>query len=483
MNFSYLTFSDGAKFALIAKNLINGNGFVTDFSFWGTNLFATNGIPALLPYLINIFFRIFGVNDFAVISFSFTFYIFLAISVFLLANKMFNKYVGVLSSLAVIFNYDYFRYALSGASETLFAFEIILTTYLLSFKKFWINVLGGLVIVAMYFSRPQAFIFILGLIFYWLINRFGFKKGSIYFLGIGFVGFLIDKLVIYPLSFKYGFLNPVFARGLQSILTYSSSSAVSDALRGSQSSTLGLIDVFKKVFYNLYNFYKFTPQIINPYLFLLFVIGLFKRGSKEFKVYSLFVTLATVLVTALTIPFYRYIHPVIPLIYIIGIGTLFEVLDVKLKNLIFVFLVIFFCFGQTLGIILLDSRFENKLHNLDKPPLHVILSEKIKLDTKKTDVIVTNLDTWGSWYGMRKTVWFPLEPEMVLNKNFDAIYLTSYKIDDANYYMGDNWRKIFMNADKKDVLSGYKLYKKYTVNKNENYENEEASAILFIKDE
>jgi 4-amino-4-deoxy-L-arabinose transferase-like glycosyltransferase len=98
MNFNYLTFSDGAKFALIARNLVSGNGFATDFSFWGTNLFATNGIPALLPYLIIIFFKIFGVNDLAVIAFSFTFYILLVILVFLLASKMFNRIVGLLSA-------------------------------------------------------------------------------------------------------------------------------------------------------------------------------------------------------------------------------------------------------------------------------------------------------------------------------------------------------------------------------------------------
>jgi len=35
----FINFSDGAKFALIARNLVFGKGFVTDFSFWGNSLF------------------------------------------------------------------------------------------------------------------------------------------------------------------------------------------------------------------------------------------------------------------------------------------------------------------------------------------------------------------------------------------------------------------------------------------------------------
>ena len=50
----WLTFSDAAKYALVAKNLVLSNGFVTDFSFWGSSFFSTGGIPRLLPYIIVI---------------------------------------------------------------------------------------------------------------------------------------------------------------------------------------------------------------------------------------------------------------------------------------------------------------------------------------------------------------------------------------------------------------------------------------------
>lgn len=467
---NFLSFSDGAKFALVAKNIFEGQGFTTTFSFWGNPLFATNGIPYLVPYLMSIFFKIFGATDFGVKAFSTFFFILLIISVFLLGRKLFNNVAGILAALTIGFNHDFINYSQSGASETLFAFEIVFGVYLLSFKKLWVNILGFVVVIAMYFSKPQAFIFMAGMILFWLINRFDLKRGVFYFFGATIIG-----LFILPLT-------PIIGRGMQSILTYSPNSAVSDALRGAPSSTLGLNDILKKVFYNLYNFYKLMPQILNPYLFALFIIGIFKKESNKlintFKISSVFLLLITLLVTALTIPFFRYIHPAVPLIYLLAIGTLVSLFTNKI---IVTSLVLFFAVGQTMGILFLDSRFEKNIHNFNKPPVYVVLAEKLKEDTKNSEIIVTNLDTWGSWYGSRKTVWFPLEPKMLEGGSFDAIYLTDYKIDDKNYYMGKLWREIFENPEKQKILTDYKFAKEYKINASENYEREDARAVLLIK--
>ncbi|OGM78095.1 hypothetical protein A2375_01245 [Candidatus Woesebacteria bacterium RIFOXYB1_FULL_31_120] len=491
INNIYLHFSDGAKFAIIAKKLALGNGFSTDFSFWGEGFFSTSGIPVFIPYLMSLFMNIFGTNDFSVLAFSFTFYLLLSLVVFLLGRKIFNPFVGLLSSLVVLLNLNFIGYATSGASEPFFAFEIVLATYLLVLRKRWTTFLFFLVMGLMYFSRPQAFIFIAGLIFLWLILKFSFKKALVYFFGLGVIGLLFDKLVLYPLSFKFP-VTPIFMRGMQSILTYSSFNAVSDGLRGGTVSSLTIIDVFKKVFYNLYNFYKALPEIANSYLWGLFFVGLFTWGKDKlqnnFKISAIFMTLVTFLITALTIPFYRYIHPVIPFVYIIAIATLFEIVSklankkhVKLISLILVFI---FCIGQTLGVIFLDSRFKVKTINKNKPPVYAVLSYKLKEITDPSDIILTNLDTWGSWYGERKTVWFPLEPSMIIPvmDKIDAIYLTSYLIDDENYYMGINWREMFNNPKTQTVLKNFKFVGEYTFKAEDNYQRQDAKAVLFIKD-
>ena len=489
----FLTFSDGAKFALVAKNLFLGNGFATDFSFWGGNLFATGGISRLVPYSILPFFKLFGVGDFAVIASSFFYYLLLVGIIFLLGRKLFGSLVGALSALVVLANLNFINYATSGASEPLFTFLMVLSAYFLILRKRWATATSFVVMAAMYFSRPQAVIFIAGLILFWLILRFGLKKASIYFLGLGALGYLIDKFIIYPLSFKYP-LTPVFARGIQGILTYSSNTAVSDALRGAVSSTLTTFDVFKKVFYNLYNFYKLLPQIISPYLAAFFVLGLFiKEKTKEasaLKAASVFMVVVTFLVTALTIPFFRYLHPVVPLVYLFATATLVWIVGKMVKKrlvaVVSTLLIVFLVVGQTLGVIFLDSRFKAARTNKGKPPVYVVLSRVLKENTPPDSIIVTNLDTWGSWYGERKTIWYPLKPEQLrgLENKVDAIYLTSYLIDDENYYMGPEWRQIFESPKSREdefIAKNYRFVGEFKVSAEDTYEKQEARAILLIK--
>lgn len=493
---NFLHFSDAAKFALIARNLAEGNGYITDFSFWGNPFFSTGGIPRLLPYIISIFFKAFGVNDFAVIAFSLTFFILTVLAVYLLADKLYGKLVGILSAVVVALNLDLINYAFSGASETLFIFEIVLGAYFITLKKKWSSALGVLVLATMYFTRPQAFVFIGALFLFWLLVNFGIKKGIYYFLGLSVFAYFFDRLVLYPLSFKLP-ITSVFGRGFGTIFTYSSKAAVSDSLRGGVVSTLGLTDVVKKVFYNLYNFYKAIPEIFNPYIFGLFLIGLFTKAKSKleqsFRLTSVFAILLTFLITALSIPFYRYLHPVLPLVSILGVAAIVDIFkNHKQKVILSIFLILFFVVGQTLGHFVLDSRFENKLVNKDKPPVYALLSYKLKEFTNKEDIVLTNLDTWGSWYGERKTVWYPLTVAQFVPEidKFDAIYLTSYKKDDDNYYMGEDWRLIYANPDSEKawvcegcekITEQFDLKQVFVIPESETYENEEGIGVLLVR--
>jgi hypothetical protein len=527
----FLTFSDAAKFADVAKNLFQGRGFGSDFTFFSTSvfdqfrnlLFSALGVLPVMPFSIVAFFKIFGINDFAVIATSFFYFLLTLIFIFLLARKVFkSNLVGTLSTLAVGFNYDLIHYAAVGASESPFIFEIVAGAYFLSLKKRWATILAFVFMILLYFTRPQAFVYITGLILYYLLDRLKIKSTLIIFGAAVLLGILVDRFVLAPLNGK-DFIYSIISRGQVAVGQNLQGNAVSDSLRGL--STINIpshfsvyIETFKKVFYNLYNFYKLIPQIMNPYLFTIFTIGLFiKSKSREiasFKIAVLFMMALTLLVTAASIPFFRYIHPVVPLIYIVAVGTLveiiskFEYLNTKqisnsktqfLKKHFTViastFLILVFGVGQTLGVLLLDSRFERNTHNTGKPPIYVVLSQILKANTNSNQVVITNLDTWGSWYGERKTIWFPLEPKQIIDPTtgkipFDAIYLTSYLIDDENYYMGTDWRLIFNNPNdpKKWICEGcaeiakeFQLKGLFKVVAAEDYERQDASAILLIK--
>lgn len=504
---AFLTFSDAAKFADIARMILTTGNYAQSFTFWNINNvfpFSAAWTPPVMPFSIFLFFKFFGLSDFSVIATSFFYFILTVAFTYLLANRVFkNKLSGVLSAGVVLFNYDLLRYATDGASESPFIFEIVAASFFLSSKKIIQNILGLLFLVLMYFTRPQAFIYIVGLLLFYLFKRFKIKTSIVLFSFILIAGFLFDRYGLTRISGKY-FLYSITGRGASEIYQTMGNTNSSSSLRGATSVTPAMISLAKKAFYNFYNFYKLAPQIINPYLLGLFVISLVRwkkdKVYNSLKIATVFVLFVTLLVTALSIPFFRYLHPVVPLVYIFAVEMLVWTITQVSSNKRFIALaalliILILGVGQTLGTILLDSRFEKNTHNVNKAPVYVGLSRILKDNTDPSQVIVTNLDTWGSWYGERKTVWFPLEPKQIVdpitNKiPFDVIYLTSYLIDDENYYMGPGWKQIFENpSDSKKwtcdgcsrIAKEFKLKGIYSIDSSEDYEKKTEKAILLLK--
>jgi 4-amino-4-deoxy-L-arabinose transferase-like glycosyltransferase len=515
----FLTFSDGAKYANIARNLVNGLGYGDSFNFWDNTIFSLlkqKTFPALwtppvMPFSVATFFKMFGINDFAVIATSIFYFTITLVFIYLLASNVFkNKLVGVLSTLAIGFNYDLLNYATSGASEAPFIFEIVAGAYFISLKKKWGTAITIIFLILLYFTRTQAFIYIAGLVFFYLLQKFSLKKAMMYFVLISISAFFVDKLFLVHLNGKYFFYS-LFYRSLSQINQVSSGVSIptSNSLRGEvfvvQDVRQNLYtSLFKNIFYNFYNFYKLLPQIMSSFMFVPFLIGLFRwkkdKTENSFKIATVLMVAATFLATAASIPFFRYLHPVVPLIYIMSVGTLVWIVGKIFNENKFIigvstFLVLFFCVGQTLGVVFLDSRFVKNTHNTTKPPTYVQLSNILRNNTKNNQVILTNLDTWGSWYGERKTVWFPLLPKQIIDSAtgqipFDAIYLTSYLIDDENYYMGAEWRTIFNNPDNPklwtcdgcdEIAKEFELKAVYKILSTETYERQDASAVLLVK--
>jgi len=495
---SFLGFSDAAKFADIARNQIGGYGYTTDFITFAPKLIRGGlpvyawWIPPIMPWTIAAAFKVFGVSDPSIIADSSFFFLGLIITTFFLGKRLFGDLTGILAAVGVAVNIHFLDYATSGASETLFAFEIILGAYLLLLRKKWADILGAITLLALYFTRPQGFIYIAGLILLWLLLRFPIKKATTYFLVIIVVGIFVDYFILTPLSGRY-FLYPILGRASY-VLGYTPGASSSELLRGVVQQA-SVIAIFKKVFYNLYNFYRLLPDWASPYMWALFIIGLFKWGKEKvensLKVATIFIVVITFLVTALTIPLFRYLHPVIPLVYLFAVSTLVWIISQTIKDnrkIVIISSVIVFLFvvGQTLGVIFLDSRYKAKTVNMDKPPVYAQLSWILRDNTKPEDLVITNLDTWGSWYGERRTVWYPIKPGQLDLKNasFDVIYLTSYLMDDENYYMGPEWRQMFLNPKNikdKYISENYKFVKEFSVSADETYEKQSARAVLLIR--
>ena len=499
---SFLTFSDSAKFADLAKNIVLGRGYGASFGLFDTRIIdAFNGhllltnIPPSFPFSISIFFRVFGITDYSVILSSVTVYLAGAITLYFLGKKVFGELVGILASLAFIFDPAMLNYATSGASESLFIFEIILAALLFYINNKVSQFFGFFVLLLMYFTRPSAVIYIFDFALFFIFLRFRKKSQILKVGGVAILVWLLSEAALVKFAGKYFLYSPI-SSFIYGTAKFSPLAASTETLRGGMISAGFQIKPFiSKFFYNLYNFYKLLPNILSPYLAAFFFLSLFRwekeREKRIFRLIVLLMVAATFVATAAFLPIYRYLHPVVPFIYLLAIEMLVWVLTKLFKNprkvWLTAFLLIFvFVIGQTLGKIFFDSRYLRAHTNPDKPPVYVQLSWLLKENTNPDDLIITNLDTWGSWYGERKTIWFPLQPSQLIPSEgkelkIDAIYLTSYKMDDENYFMGEEWREIFYSSEEFEdpfFAENFELAGKFEIEPEETYERERATAIL-----
>lgn len=508
---NYLTFSDAAKMADVARNIVLGKGWGALFNFFNVHLAATNpslfpatNIPPAMPYMFVIFFKIFGISDWTVILTSTFFFLASVYFMYLLGKRLFGKLAGILAAVSFAVNINFLDYAKSGASETLFVFEIVLIPYLILLRKKWSDAIALLVLVVMYFTRPQAFIFMAVYILFWFLLHYEWRKVLKYFAILILAALFFDYAVLQRINDTTASYS-VVKRGLSAMNEFSQNIAVSDALRGVAVKQIGVLVILKRTVINLFNFYRSLPQIMSPYFFALFILGLFiKNKSKEvanIKIITVIATVAIFLLAALTIPFYRYVHPIVPLIYIIAAGTLvnviytlkpikiFKIKGKSLTALVAGMVVIVLTVGINLGILAHDYRYYAARNNFNKPPAYVLLSEKLEQNTNPGNFVVTNLDTWGSWYGHRKTMWFPLRPEQLepldsTDLQVDAIYLTTYRMDDENYLVGDEWRKLLDNPEDPgiDFISkNFKFVASFRISSRDDFENTPEEAVLFVR--
>ena len=207
----YLTFSDGAKFADIARNLMEGKGYGINFTFFtkpktaaiASGVFSAKWVPPLMPFSIFLSFLILGVNDIAVIFTSGSFYIGSILLIYLIGEKIFGRLTGMLSALAFAVNVNLLDYATSGASETLFIFLILLPIYLFSFRKKVANYFGLFLLIVLFFARPHAPIYIFAIWIFYLLLRSKNKKEFIKAFSFSILAAIIIELFLRQLSGQF----------------------------------------------------------------------------------------------------------------------------------------------------------------------------------------------------------------------------------------------------------------------------------------
>lgn len=194
---------------------------------------------------------------------------------------------------------------------------------------------------------------------------------------------------------------------------------------------------------------------------------------------------------AATSPHMRYIHYALPFLIILGVDFLdkvFQQFIPKRQTLGLILVLTAFFLLPFLGATILDTRFINRINNLHKPYAQKVLGETLGKLTDKEVVAVTNLDTWGSWYGKRKTVLLPLNMEdlKTLDQNLgvQAVYLTDYQRNNENHPLQGEWGTLYDTPEKIEdsyFKEHFSLAKEGTISALEVYENNSYTYKLWIK--
>lgn len=493
-----LKFVDSARYADVARNLYLHSSYTNRF------VFPTSTVPGYFGWdinypplhaitIANIYF-LFGPSDFSVIFESILFFFASAPLVFLLANQLFNKQIGLLSVLIYLLTPQLINYSKDGASEPLFIFLLLLTAILITRKNKLGLIVGGLVAGLLPFAKLQGFLF-LPIFFIWVILLSRNLRNLTYFSIGPFLLVILNQLGIFLSSFRL-FDLPLYL-SLQQTASYPGDNLPRSGLTKSLT-ILDLITNFNiftsKIFYNLYNFYKivftFTnilPSWTTPFIVITYIFSQVNFLQKEetdvriFRFIVLIMVLGSFLLAAATSPHIRYTHTTLPFVIILITDFLYKLarnlnlseakIQITMFSLIFLFLIM-----PLLGNIFLDKRFENKIFNIQRPYAHKLLGQKLGHETSIEGIIITNLDSWGSWYGNRNTMLIPLDltqlEQLDQSLNIGAIYLTDFQKENEDHPLRGEWEDMYnQKISNKFILENFKLQKIGTISAEENYEN------------
>ena len=494
----FLTFSDSAKYAEAAKNFILGLGLTIHHLFFASGAMSafqinqgfTAGFPPLTSLVLSVFFKFFGASDKTVFITGVFFFILNLLLVFIIGKTLGRIKTGIISVAFFLSSLFFYEYAFNFSSETLFIFEILLIVFLyLKTKNIVLRwLLIGVTIYAGVLTRQQT-IFVAGAL---MLASYGeivhnasqHLKKKLYVLGsVGALGGIALLFII---------LSPTQILQTSNIST---KEAPGTFLRNEQMKLGSGESLVSKVFYNTYNFAKSPERILPPTLLLLFISLLFVKTDEKtrfVKTFSAISFFSLILAASLTLPNARYIHPILPLIFICSVLSL-EIIadklisDNKLRTF-FIVAIILLISLPAIGHFTLDARFQNRLLNTSQPPVYRLIAKEMAIDIPRGHLIITNLDAWAAWYEGLTTMWFPISPDQLSvggkRPTAEYIVITNYLENDADFALGE-WKEVVYSPNKISnqlLLENYELVKTFIIPAKDNYQNIEIKGtILKIK--
>ncbi len=457
-NYFYLT-NDTANYADIARNSVSGRGFTANTLHpSNARLVILNKLgkwpsiyPPLQPGMIAISFLFLGINEYSVAVTSGIFYVTGVILVYLISKKLFTKTTAILASVWYIFTPQFLEYGISGTSESLFTFLVLLLFYLLIKRKYY---LAGFITVLATLTKSQGILLLISVIYIIFLNKNSRIKPLFGFLAGYVITISISKLIFSRNIYSYqNFSNHMFWA------TLALDAFVSPYQSGRFFKPIEFADVMANISTLLpkfiFNTHRYLKQLFwsNPAPIILFYLLSFLK--KYYQSASLAKHIVYVWVTIfsiwhiLTVFDFRYLHPLMPILIIfasdmvISIFMKFPHASNFKKNTIIAILVII----PLVTFPGLATHVIKSVKNNHQPTIQALLGQTIIQTAPTAKTLVSDEFTTIAWITNKNIILLPVSIANLNTINdtisrVEILVLTDYP---GHPPLEDEWRNLIEN--------------------------------------
>lgn len=484
---------DAAIYADVARNIISGQEAASNITypiFLAKIPFSLGPWPSPYPHFyplaLTLGFLIFGIAEISAAFLNGFFFVATLPFVYLLAKNFFKPQVAIWASIWYIFNPALLNFSLSGMSESLFTFLLVSSVYLFFQKGSKFLFLSGILVGLASLTRFQGallFLPIFGLSFWQ-------KKGGRLLASVSLLsGFLLPifsaSLILPPTALNYGGFQNNHLWAVISLGALIPERQIAQILEPPTFSFLSanLNLIFPKIIFNFYYLIQKIFEITLPSLVILYIFSFFlplPRKILPLQILTLSLLVIFSLFHLLTIFGLRYFQPLLPLIIILGSGTLGVILEKFqprkkfLLAAIFTFLFIIIPMFTSPGY---GTSIQRSLTSPRKPTILYLLGQIVSSNTPPNAIIVTDRPAHIAWYGNRKSILVPPNPSDLAKIEgklpIDALFL-------SNYYPEHfpEWQNLVENPHDFD---NFHYVKSFEIKPEDNYYRIPIKAVLYLK--
>lgn len=440
LQFQQFITHDGAEYAVLGKNLISGNGYV---SIQGQiNLFFS----PLYPLLIGVFSILFNNLELSARLVSVLFGSLLIVPLYFFARRMYSQKVAIISSLIAALYWVLIRYSTQTLTESTYTFLLVCSAWAgyaaLTKQTKSLYVLSGIILGLSYLTRPDAIgyvviIMVLTLIYFDKDNgqRTQWKKALVCCL-IMLISFLA---ILSPYLLFFHDQTGRWTLGNRDIINTIYGENTNDAI-GFEKNVFGLTDDGKEIkilmtqnsslFNYLINnpagiarrymqnseeqYIRYITSIFPPLLIMLVGAGLFRQNWTTQRLKKELFIAIFIAYPLLIYPLFhidsRYISPVLPLAIVWAANGINEVqtwLDTNLNNSARGRFRESFLLKNIVSIVVILSLLPMMItiYHTNSPVEHKEAGLWLK-DNSPPDSIILSRDPFVSFYSER--IWLPL---------------------------------------------------------------------------